>query len=213
MILFLVDGSEPAGKGDKWIAENIVSKIKSPVILVMNKIDKVKSEEKINENKITYENLFNENKPFIIQLSAKTGNNKENLLKEIFAKLPYGDMFYPEDTVTEESMRDVTQEIIREKILLNTKEEVPHCVAVLVDKYEEKDNIDKIYATIYCETKSQKGILIGKGGSLLKKIGTDARIELEKITEKKVYLELTVKIEKDWRKNKNALKMFGYFEE
>ena len=122
-------------------------------------------------------------------------------------------MFYPEDIVTEESMRDVVQEIIREKILLNTKEEVPHCVAVLVDKYAEKENIDKIYATIYCETKSQKGILIGKAGSLLKKIGTDARTELEQIVEKKVYLELTVKVEKDWRKNKNALKMFGYFEE
>ncbi len=119
-------------------------------------------------------------------------------------------MLYPEDVVTEENMRDIAQEIIREKILVNTKEEVPHSVAVLIEKYEEKETIDRIFANIYCETKSQKGILIGKGGSLLKKIGTEARLELEKIVEKKVYLELNVKIEKDWRKNNRALKNFGY---
>jgi len=125
-------------------------------------------------------------------------------------KLPEGEMLYPEDVVTEESMREVTQEIIREKILNNTREELPHSVAVLVEKYEEKEKIDRIFASIYCETKSQKGILIGKGGSLLKIIGTQARIELEAILEKKVYLELNVKIEKDWRKNNKSLKAFGY---
>jgi GTP-binding protein Era len=117
---------------------------------------------------------------------------------------------YPEDVVTEETMRDVTEEIIREKILLNTSDEIPHAVAVKVDRYSEEDEIDKIYATIYCEQKSQKGILIGKGGNLLKKIGTEARIELEKITEKKVFLGLEVKVEKDWRKKDNILKNFGY---
>src|SRR5574344_2011665 len=213
LALFLVDGSEPAGKGDKWIADNIISKSKNPVILVMNKLDKLDNQEKIEENLKTYKQLCCDMPFKIIKISAKTGFNKENLISEIFNYLPYGTMLYPEDIVTEESMRDVTQEVIREKILLNTKEEVPHCVAVLVDKYEEKENIDKIYASIYCETKSQKGILIGKGGSLLKKIGTDARLELEKIVEKKVYLELTVKIEKDWRKNNKALKMFGYTEQ
>ena len=121
-------------------------------------------------------------------------------------------MFYPEDIVTEETMRQVAEEIIREKILINTKEEIPHSVAVLIEKYEETDKIDRIYASIYCETKSQKGILIGKGGSLLKIIGTQARLELEKIVDKKVYLELNVKVEKDWRKNAKALKAFGYEE-
>ena len=110
-------------------------------------------------------------------------------------------------------MRDVTEEIIREKILLNTSDEIPHAVAVKIEKYEEHDDIDKIYATIYCEQKSQKGILIGKGGSLLKKIGTEARIDLEEITEKKVFLSLEVKVEKDWRKKDNILKSFGYKEE
>ena len=98
---------------------------------------------------------------------------------------------------------------MREKILLNTKEESPHCVAVLVQKYEEQENIDKIYADIFCETKSQKGILIGKGGSLLKKIGMESRLEIEKMTEKKAFLELYVKVEKNWRKNPKLVEEWG----
>ena len=211
LILFLVDGSEPAGKGDKWIVNNIL-KTKIPVIIVMNKVDKVKKAGKIDENLLTYKTLFDENIP-IVRISAKTGRNIDTLLKNIYRKLPHGDILYPEDVVTEESMRDVTEEIIREKILLNTSDEIPHAVAVKIEKYEEHDDIDKIYATIYCEQKSQKGILIGKGGSLLKKIGTEARIDLEEITEKKVFLSLEVKVEKDWRKKDNVLKSFGYKEE
>ena len=107
-------------------------------------------------------------------------------------------------------MRSITEEIIREKILLNTQEEIPHSVAVKVEKYEESDDIDRIYAIIYCEQKSQKGILIGKGGHLLKTIGTEARLELEKIIDKKVFLGLEVKIEKDWRKKDKILENFGY---
>ena len=102
---------------------------------------------------------------------------------------------------------------IREKILLNTQDEIPHSVAIKIEKYEEEETIDRIYATIYCEQKSQKGILIGKGGSLLKLIGTQARVELEEITEKKVFLSLEVKVEKDWRKKDNILKKFGYRQE
>ena len=99
---------------------------------------------------------------------------------------------------------------MREKILMNTQDEIPHSVAITIDKYEEKDDIDKIFATIYCEQKSQKGIIIGKGGSLLKKIGTEARLELEKIVDKKVFLSLEVKVAKDWRKKDKNLKAFGY---
>lgn len=209
LILFLVDGSESAGKGDKWIVENILSQSKLPVLIVLNKLDKIKNPEKVEENLLTYKTLFEKNFP-VIKISAKTGRNKDTLIDNIIKHLPTGVMLYPEDVVTEETMREVAQEIIREKILLNTKEEIPHSVAVLIEKYEEKETIDRIFASIYCETKSQKGILIGKGGSLLKKIGTEARLELEKIVEKKVYLELNVKIEKDWRKNSRALKNFGY---
>lgn len=211
VIIFLVDGSESAGKGDKWIVQNLLE-TNIPIIIVMNKVDKVKKPEKIEENLLSYKTLFNKNLP-IVRISAKTGRNIDTLLKNLYKKLPEGEIMYPEDVVTEETMRDVAQEIIREKILLNTSDEIPHAVAVKIENYFEQNDIDKIYATIFCETKSQKGILIGKGGCLLKKIGTDARIELEKITEKKVFLGLEVKVEKDWRKKDNILKSFGYKED
>lgn len=209
LVLFLVDGSEPAGKGDKWIVENILKGIDIPVLLVMNKLDKIKNLQKVEENMMSYKTLFDENIP-IIRISAKTGRNKDTLLSNILKKLPEGEKLYPDDIVTEESMRSVAEEIIREKILINTQDEIPHSVAIKVDKYEESDEIDRIYANIYCETKSQKGILIGKGGSLLKKIGTEARTELEEIVDKKVFLGLEVKVEKDWRKKDKVLKDFGY---
>ena len=212
LILFLVDGSEPAGKGDKWIVENILKEVKIPVILVMNKLDKVKNLQKVESNLMTYKTLFEQNIP-LVRISAKTGRNKDTLLSNILKYLPEGEKLYPDDVVTEESMRSVTEEIIREKVLLNTQEEIPHSVAIKVDRYEETDEIDRIYATIYCEHKSQKGILIGKGGSLLKTIGIQARQELEEITEKKVFLGLEVKVEKDWRKKDNILKSFGYITE
>ena len=211
VIIFLVDGSESAGKGDKWIVQNLLE-TKIPVIIVMNKVDKIKKPEKIEQNLLSYKTLFDENLP-VIRISAKTGRNIDTLLKNLYKKLPEGEIMYPEDVVTEETMRDVAQEIIREKILLNTSDEIPHAVAVKIENYFEQEDIDKIYATIYCETQSQKGILIGKGGSLLKKIGTEARQDLEKITEKKVFLGLEVKVEKDWRKKDNILKDFGYKEE
>ncbi len=212
VVLFLVDGSDPAGKGDKWIAENIIAKTEMPVIIVLNKLDKIKKLQKVEENLMSYKNLFEKNYP-TIKISAKTGRNIDTLLENIYKKLPEGDLLYPEDVLTEESMRDVASEIIREKILLNTQDEIPHSIAVMIDNYKEEENIDKIYATIFCEHKSQKGILIGKNGSLLKTIGTQARLELEEIVEKKVYLELTVKVEKDWRKKDKTLKSFGYFDE
>ena len=208
LILFLVDGSEPAGKGDKWIAQNILQ-TEIPVIIVMNKVDKIKKMGKVEENLISYKTLFDKNYP-VVRVSAKTGRNTDTLIKNIYKNLPEGELLYPEDVVTEETMRDVTEEVIREKILINTSDEIPHSVAVKIESYNESDDIDRIYATIYCETKSQKGILIGKGGSLLKKIGTEARLELEKIVEKKVFLGLEVKVEKDWRKKQSSLKNFGY---
>ena len=209
LVLFLVDGSEPAGKGDKWIVENILNGVNIPIILVMNKLDKIKNIQKVEENLISYKTLFDKNVP-IVRISAKTGRNKDTLLNNIFKKLPEGEKLYPDDIVTEESMRSVAEEIIREKILINTQDEIPHSVAIKVERYEENDDIDRIYENIYCETKSQKGILIGKGGNLLKTIGTQARTELEGIVEKKVFLGLEVKVEKDWRKKDKVLKDFGY---
>ena len=209
LVLFLVDGSEPAGKGDKWIVQNILENAKIPVVLVMNKMDKIKNIQKAEENLMSYKTLFKENIP-VVRISAKTGRNKDTLISNILKKLPEGEKLYPDDIVTEENMRSVTEEIIREKILLHTEEEIPHSVAIKVDKYEETEEIDRIYATIYCEQKSQKGILIGKGGNLLKTIGTEARLELEEIADKKVFLKLEVKVEKDWRKKEKLLEDFGF---
>ncbi len=211
VILFLVDGSEPAGKGDRWIAQNLLE-TEIPVIIVMNKVDKLKKPEKVEENLISYKTLFDKNLP-VVKISAKTGCNIDTLLSNIFKKLPEGGLLYPEDVVTEETMRSVTEEIVREKILLNTSDEIPHSVAVKVEQYQEEEEIDRIRATIFCETKSQKGILIGKNGSMLKKIGMEARQDLEKIVEKKVFLGLEVKVEKDWRKKESSLKSFGYEQE
>lgn len=207
-VLFLVDASTPAGKGDKWIVENVLSKTQIPVIMVLNKIDKA-SPKKIYENIKSYLDLY-PNSVMTLKISAKTGKNKAKLVNAIKKYLPDGEMLYPEDVVTEENMRSIVEEIVREKILLNTTDEIPHSVAVRVDEYKEDVDIDRIRASIYCETKSQKGILIGKGGSLLKLIGTQARQDLEKIVEKKVFLGLQVKIEKDWRKKDKFLKDFGY---
>ena len=211
VILFLVDGSEPAGKGDRWIAQNLLE-TEIPVIIVMNKVDKLKNPEKVGENLLSYKTLFNKNLP-VVRVSAKTGRNIDTLISEIYRKLPEGGLLYPEDVVTEETMRSVTEEIVREKILLNTSDEIPHSVAVKVEQYQEEDEIDRIRAVIFCETKSQKGILIGKNGSMLKKIGMEARQDLEKIVEKKVFLGLEVKVEKDWRKKESSLKSFGYEQE
>lgn len=208
LIIFLVDGTEPAGKGDKWIVNNVLQ-TEIPILIVMNKVDKTKKLEKIEENLLTYKTLFEKNYP-VIRLSAKTGRNIDTLLKNIYKNLPEGELLYPEEVVTEETMRSITEEIIREKILLNTSDEIPHSTAVKVIEYKEEEEIDKIYAHIYCEQNSQKGILIGKGGALLKKIGMQSRLELEKIADKKVFLSLEVKVEKDWRKKDNALKNFGY---
>ena len=209
LILFLVDGSEPAGRGDRWIAENLLKDSKIPVMLVMNKVDKIKQTQKVEENLITYKTLFKENIP-VIKISAKTGRNRDTLLSNIFKKLPDGEKLYSDDLITEETMRSVAAEIIREKILIHTQDEIPHSVAVTIDKYEETEDIDRIYATIFCEQKSQKGILIGKGGNLLKTIGTEARKELEEIADKKIFLGLEVKVEKNWRKKDKLLKDFGF---
>ena len=194
LILFLVDASEPAGAGDKWIVENLLKKTEIPIIIVLNKVDKLKDPIKKEQNIITYKTLFDTNLP-TARISAQTGRNIDTLLSTIMRKLPVGLPIYAEDDLTDESMRSIAQELVREKILKNTKDEIPHSVAVIIENYEEKENIDRIFATIHVEHESQKSIMIGKKGQMLKTIGTQARIELEKMLDKKVYL-----VSKDWRK-------------
>lgn len=204
VILFIVDGSEPAGAGDKWIVNNILAGTGTPVIIVMNKVDKIKDILKREQNLLSYKTLFAENLP-VVKISAQTGRNIDTLISAIMKKLPEGEPVYPEDELTDETMRSISREVIREKILLNTKDEIPHSVAVVIEKYEEKENIDRIFAVIHVEQESQKGIMIGKGGNMLKTIGIQARQELEKMLDKKVYLELNVKVSKDWRKKSKNL--------
>ena len=175
-----------------------------PVIIVCNKIELVKNPEKREEIINSYKLLFEKNYP-IIKVSAKTGRNIDTLVDNIYRKLPHGTPIYDEDDLTDETMRKLAAETIREKILLQTRDEIPHSVAVLIDSYKEEENIDKIYATIVVEHESQKIILIGKNGQMVKKIGTDARLELEKLADKKIYLELNIKVMKNWRKNNKNL--------
>ena len=207
LIIFLTDVSTPAGRGDKWIAKNLLE-TNIPIFIVFNKADLIKNEIKREENIISYKTLFEKNFP-IFKISAKTGRNIDTLIENIIRKLPEGDLIYPEDLVSDESVRNIAQEIIREKILENTQDEIPHASAVIIDKFEENENIDRISATIIVDQDSQKGIIIGKKGAMLKKIGTEARLEIEKITDKKAFLELFVKVEKNWRKNKKLVEKWG----
>lgn len=203
LILFVVDASDPAGRGDKWIVQNILMNTSIPILIVLNKSDLVKDIRKREENLLTYKTLFETNLP-CIKISAKTGRNMDTLLENIVRKLPKGEKIYADDEVTSETMRDIAKELIREKILIYTREEIPHAVAVVIERYEESDKIDKIYATILVEQDSQKGILIGKNAQMLKRIGTEARIEIEESAGKKVFLDLKVKVQKDWRSSDAA---------
>ena len=209
LILFIVDSTQEAGSGDKWIVENYLLNTKTPIMLVLNKVDLIKDLSKRDFNLYTYKKLFDKNIE-TCAISAKTGRNIDDLIKKIKKHLPFGEKFYDEDTITDSNLREIVSEIIREKIILNTKDEVPHSVAVVVDRYEESKNIDRISAKIIVNNDSQKGILIGKNGSMLKKIGQSAREDFEKIVEKKVYLELFVKVRKNWLKDKTAIKELGF---
>ncbi len=209
LILFLADGTQKAGLGDKWIYENYLRNIKTPVMLVLNKVDLIKDMQERELNLFSYKQVF-EYGVDSLKISAKTGRNVDDLIKKIKSYLPIAPKFYEDDRIADTNMREVASEIIRENIILNTKDEVPHNTTVIIDNYKEEENVDKISAKIIVNSDSQKGILIGKGGTMLKKIGTGARYELEKITEKKVFLELFVKVQKNWVKDKKALSEFGY---
>ena len=209
VILFMVDGKEPAGAGDKWIAKNILQ-TNIPIILVANKVDTIKNVSERDLNVVTYRELFDNLKIPVVKVSAKTGRNIDTLIKNIYAKLPEGIAMYDEDEVTDQNMREIAKEIIREKILRLTQDEIPHSVAVKIDLFEEKKTLTKISATIFVEQDSQKLIVVGKQGQMIKKIGEYARIELENMIGRKVFLELFVKVKKNWRKRQDNLKNLGY---
>lgn len=210
VVLWLVEPSTFIGAGEKHIVEQL-KKTKTPVVLVINKVDSVVKKEEI----LTYIAAYSKIYDFaaIVPVSARSGDNTEELIKVIFDLLPEGPQFYDENTVTDQPMRQIAAEIIREKALHTLNEEIPHGIAVSIERMEEKKKIVNIDATIVCERDSHKGIIIGKQGSMLKKIGTNARYELEHLVEKKVNLKLWVSVKKDWRDSDFLMKNFGYIDE
>ncbi len=206
IILFIIEPQEPE-KGDKFII-NLLREVRSPVFLLINKIDIVKK-----SDLLPLIDKMNELYPFkeIIPISALKQDGIDILLKRIYDYLPRGPKYYPDDIVTDQLERFMVSEIIREKAIEMTEEEVPYSIAVDVIEWEEKENgIILIRANIYVERDSQKGIIIGKGGRMLKAIGTSARIDIEKLLNTKVFLELWVKVKKDWRDNFKILEELGY---
>ncbi|MFA6809380.1 MAG: GTPase Era [Eubacteriales bacterium] len=205
-IVYVVDVTARRGTGDEFVGE-IIKNSGVPCILALNKIDLIDSRrlEKIKED-------FSKLADFkdIIPISALNGDNTQRVLDQIFQELPLGPMYYPEDEVTDQPERFIAAELIREKVLLLTRDEVPHSTAVVIEEMTEKKTLIKIRAVILVERESQKGIMIGKSGSLLKEVGRMAREDMEKLLNSKVFLELWVKVRKDWRNDKNILKEFGY---
>lgn len=209
VIMFMINAEQGYGKGDEFILEWLEGN-KTPVFLVINKIDQVHPEELlaiIDEYKEKYD--FAE----IVPISALQGNNVDSLLNAIEKYLPEGPQYYPADQVTDHPERFIISELIREKALHLTREEIPHSIAVVIDKIkpdEEKEGMIRVQATIMVERDSQKGIVIGKRGALLKEIGTLARKDIEMLLGSKVYLELWVKVQKDWRNKQSQLRDFGF---
>ncbi|MEE1130833.1 MAG: GTPase Era [Caryophanon sp.] len=212
LIMFMVNAEQQLGKGDEFIME-LLEGTKTPVFLVINKIDQVHPDSLmsiIEGYKERYE--FAE----IVPISALQGNNVESLLTTIEKYLPEGPQYYPADQVTDHPERFIISELIREKVLHLTREEIPHSIAVVIDKIkpdDEKENMIRVQATIMVERDSQKGIVIGKRGSLLKEVGTRARKDIEMLLGSKVYLELWVKVQKDWRNKSTQLRDFGFRED
>lgn len=208
VILWLVEPSNFIGAGERHIAE-ILEKVNAPVLLIINKTDTVEKD-KILEFIDTYRKLFQFAE--IIPCSALRHQNTDDIIPSIFKYLPYGPQFYDEDTITDQPMRQIVAEIIREKALYALNEEIPHGIAVVIDQMKDRPNgkIVDIDATIICERDSHKGIIIGKQGAMLKKIGSNARYELEQMLEQKVNLKLWVKVKKDWRDSDFLVKNFGY---
>lgn len=209
VVLWLVEPTTFIGAGEKHIAEQL-GKVKTPVVLVINKVDMVKKEEIL-----TFIDAYRKVYDFaeIVPVSARNGDNTDELVKVILKYLPYGPQFYDEDTITDQPERQIVSELIREKALHCLNDEIPHGIAVAIDSMKYRRKIVDIDATIICERDSHKGIIIGKQGAMLKKIGSTARFEIEKMLDCKVNLQLWVKVKKDWRDSDFLIKNFGYTKE
>lgn len=205
VILWILDVSETPQKPDFYIAETInASRGDAKVILVFNKIDL--ADEKTDFS--AFEALIEHDAT--VKVSALEEDGIETLLDTTIDHLPLGPRYYPIDQVSDLNMRFISSEVVREKVILNTEKEIPHSVAIEITEYKDRDNRTDIYAVIYVEKDSQKGIIIGKGGKMIKKIGTEARKELEKMLDRQVFLDLRVKVLKNWRSNEQFMRRVGY---
>jgi len=208
VLALLVDSSIPFGKGDEFTLE-LIKPLPVPRILLFNKIDKVKKKDLLPQiDRYARILSFDE----VIPVSARTGEGVETFIKTLFRFLPEGPFYYPEDQFSDQQERGMAAEIVREKLIVLTRDELPYSTAVVIDRFEEGEKIHRIYATVLVERESQKAIVIGKGGLLMKEVGTAARHELEALFGVKVFLELRVKVSKDWRDNDSQLKNLGFAE-
>lgn len=210
VIAFVLDSSAPFGTGDEWVISEL-AKVKAPKILVLTKTDLVDGDQLDAQrhaavNAGTWDG--------VVELSSVTGEHVDEFLNEVEHHLPVGPLWFPADMETDQPLEVIVAEFIREKILLNAYDEIPHAVGVVVDEmdYNRRKNLQRIYATVYVERDSQKGIIIGKGGNAIKEVGTQARIDLETLLGKKVFLDLNVKVRKNWRRDLNQIRRFGYGE-
>ncbi|NEP06366.1 MULTISPECIES: GTPase Era [unclassified Okeania] len=207
VVLLVVDGSVIAGGGDRYIID-LLNKTDTPVILGLNKLDLQPQDDR--EIEASYHQLIAPHPWQIVKFSALTGEGVKGLQDLLIEHLEAGPYYYPPDLVTDQPERFIMGELIREQILLLTREEVPHSVAIAIDRVEEETNITRILATIHVERSSQKGIIIGKGGNMLKAIGSAARQQIQKLIAGKVYLELFVKVQSKWRQSRIQLAELGY---
>jgi len=210
VVAFLLDSSAPFGKGDEWIIEQLKS-FNMPKVLVLSKIDLV-TPEQLEEQR--FKAVSAGDWSDVVELSSTTGQNLDFFSSTIEKYLPVGPLWFPTDMETDQPVEVIIAEFIREKILLTMHDEVPHAVGVVVEdmEYNRRKNIERIYASVYVERDSQKGIIIGKGGNAIKEIGSQARKDLETLLGKKVFLDLQVKVRKNWRRDLNQIRRFGYGE-
>lgn len=207
VLLFVVDGTVAAGGGDRYISE-LLQRTQTPVILGINKVDQQPSDSEPID--ASYDAIATERGWTVAKFSALTGTGLDTLQTLLIDRLDEGPYYYPPDLVTDQPERFIMGELIREQILMLTREEVPHSVAVSIDRVEEAPDITRILATVYVERQSQKGILIGKGGKMMKDIGTAARQQIQKLVMGKVYLEVFVKVQPKWRQSRMQLMELGY---
>ncbi|MFW5999535.1 MAG: GTPase Era [Halanaerobiaceae bacterium] len=206
VVLFMVEATFPPGKGDRYIKKQLQN-IEIPVLGIMNKIDEVNNKQLVQRQKKYSQHMGLD----VIPISARTGRNIDTLVEKILELLPEGPQYYPEDMVTDRLEQFVISEFVREKVFQLTRQEIPYGVAVVIEEYKEREN-GKLFirANIYVEKKSHKGIIIGKNGRLIKEVGRRARRDVEKLLNQEIYLDLWVKVQKDWREDENLLKRMGY---